>query len=63
MNRKRKMNAILDSRIKKQNAKLSKVVKPKYVSKAERERLALLALEEEQAGTQSDTELEKPLEE
>ncbi len=50
MNRKRKINSILEKKIKKQNAKLSKVVKPKYVSKAERERLAL----EEQADIQLD---------
>ena len=62
MNRKRKMNAILDSKIKKQNAKLSKVVKPKYVSKAERARLAVLALEETTV-TQSDTQLDKQSEE
>jgi len=55
MNRKRKINAILKSKLKKKNAKLSTVVKPKYVSKAERERIAL----EEQAATQSGSSLER----
>ena len=54
MNRKRKINAILKSKLKKKNAKLSTVVKPKYVSKAERERIAL----EEQAATQSGSSLD-----
>lgn len=54
MNRKRKINAILKSKLKKKNAKLSTVVKPKYVSKAEREKLALLA---EQASVESDIQL------
>jgi len=60
MNRKRKINAILKSKLKKKNAKLSTVVKPKYVSKAEREKLALLA---EQAGVESDIQLNNQLEE
>ena len=42
MNRKKKINSILKKRIKQMNAKKSAIQKPKYVSKAERERLAAL---------------------
>jgi len=42
MNRKKKINQILKSKAKKANAKLQKSNKPKYVSKAEREKLASL---------------------
>lgn len=42
MNRKKKMNKILDSRIKKMNAKKSPKGKEKYVSKAERAKLEAL---------------------
>lgn len=45
MNRKKKMNNILKKKVKKANAKLHTSNKPKYVSKAERARLAA---EEEQ---------------
>ncbi|WP_426357324.1 DUF2986 domain-containing protein [Pseudocolwellia sp. HL-MZ19] len=41
MNRKKKINQVLKSKVKKMNAKLQKTNKPKYVSKAERERIAL----------------------
>lgn len=41
MNRKKKINQTLKSKLKKANAKLQKSTKPKYVSKAEREKLAL----------------------
>jgi hypothetical protein len=41
MNRKKKLNKILNSRIKKMNAKKAPSNKVKYVSKAEREKLAL----------------------
>lgn len=41
MNRKKKLNKILNSRIKKMNAKKAPKNKEKYVSKAEREKLAL----------------------
>lgn len=41
MNRKKKMNQTLQSKLKKANAKLQKSNKPKYISKAEREKLAL----------------------
>lgn len=42
MNRKKKMNNILDKRIKQMNAKKNPSNKVKYVSKAERARLAAL---------------------
>jgi len=41
MNRKKKMNDTLKKRLKKANAKLHKSNKPRYVSKADREKLAL----------------------
>ncbi|MEH6454121.1 MAG: DUF2986 domain-containing protein, partial [Psychromonas sp.] len=40
MNRKKKINSILKKRVKAMNAKKSTTQKPKYISKAERERLA-----------------------
>ena len=46
MNRKKKLNKILNSRIKKMNAKKGPSSKGKYVSKAERAKLE--ALEKEQ---------------
>ncbi|PKF63611.1 DUF2986 domain-containing protein [Psychromonas sp. psych-6C06] len=46
MNRKKKLNKILNARIKKMNAKKSPSNKAKYVSKAERAKLE--ALENEQ---------------
>jgi len=42
MNRKKKINSIYKKRMKKLNAKSNTNVKPKYVSKAERARLAAL---------------------
>lgn len=39
MNRKKKINQILKSKLKKQNAKLHKSSKPRYISKAERAKL------------------------
>lgn len=47
MNRKKKMNDILKKKIKKSNLKLQTTNKPKYVSKAERARLAELETEQE----------------
>ncbi|MCG3723810.1 DUF2986 domain-containing protein [Vibrio cincinnatiensis] len=38
MNRKKRINQILKSKQKKQNAKLHKSSKPRYISKAEREK-------------------------
>lgn len=46
MNRKKKLNKILNSRIKKMNAKKSPGGKEKYVSKAERARLEALETEQ-----------------
>ncbi len=40
MNRKKKINSILKAKQKKQNAKLHKSNKPRYISKAEREKMA-----------------------
>jgi len=40
MNRKKKINSILKKKVKKMNAKLHTSNKPKYVSKAERAKLA-----------------------
>lgn len=41
MNRKKKINSILKMKQKKLNAKLHTSNKPRYISKAEREKLAL----------------------
>lgn len=51
MNRKKKINSILKSKLKKQNAKLHKSNKPRYISKAEREKN-----EADQAIEQSDVD-------
>ena len=40
MNRKKKINQSLKKRLKKTNAKLQKTNKPKYISKAERAKIA-----------------------
>ena len=45
MNRKKKINETLKKRAKKANAKLQHSNKPKYVSKAERAKLAAVATE------------------
>jgi hypothetical protein len=42
MNRKKKLNSILDKRIKRMNAKKNPSLKPKYISKAERARIEAL---------------------
>jgi len=42
MNRKKKLNSILDKRIKRMNAKKNPAVKAKYISKAERARIEAL---------------------
>ena len=49
MNRKKKINETLKKKQKKSNAKLHKSSKPRYVSKAEREKLA----QEEQGANES----------
>ncbi len=41
MNRKKKINSILKKKLKKTNAKLHTSNKPKYISKAERDKMAL----------------------
>ena len=43
LNRKKKINSALKAHVKRKNAKLQNSNKPKYVSKAERARLALEA--------------------
>lgn len=48
MNRKKKINSILKKRLKKQNSKLHSSNKPKYISKAEREKMELEAQQNEQ---------------
>ncbi|NQZ21722.1 MAG: DUF2986 domain-containing protein [Colwellia sp.] len=57
MNRKKKINSVLKSKLKKANAKLQKSNKPRYVSKAER-----ALLEEKQAAEQISTDDQKPTE-
>ena len=52
MNRKRKMNEILNKKIKKMNAKKHHSNKPKYISKAER---AKLELAEQENNSVTDT--------
>ena len=47
MNRKKKLNSILDKRIKRMNAKNNPGLKPKYISKAERARIEALELNNE----------------
>jgi len=42
MNRKKKLNDALNKKLKKMNAKLRVINKPKYISKAEREKLLQL---------------------
>jgi len=51
MNRKKKMNSILKKKVKKMNAKLHTSNKPKYVSKADRAKLA-----EEETGQEQGSE-------
>lgn len=41
MNRKKKVKSTLKAKIKKANAKLHKSNKPRYISKAQREKLAM----------------------
>ncbi len=52
MNRKKKINQILKKKIKKQNAKLHKSNKPRYISKAER---AKIEADEAQANPTEET--------
>ncbi|MBN3491864.1 DUF2986 domain-containing protein [Vibrio neptunius] len=56
MNRKKKINQILKAKQKKQNAKLHKSNKPRYISKAER---AKLEAEEKEQQTAAQAENEE----
>ena len=56
MNRKKKINQILKAKQKKQNAKLHKSNKPRYISKAER---AKLEAEEQEQQTAAHAENEE----
>jgi hypothetical protein len=56
MNRKKKINQILKAKQKKQNAKLHKSNKPRYISKAER---AKLEAEEQEQQTAAQVENEE----
>lgn len=47
MNRKKKLNSILQKRLKRHKAKLNEAVKPRYISKAERARIEAEAVESE----------------
>jgi hypothetical protein len=53
MNRKKKLNDAFNKKLKKMNAKLHVSNKPKYISKAEREKIALAESETE---TKSEAE-------
>ncbi|MGR5205953.1 DUF2986 domain-containing protein [Vibrio sp. PID23_8] len=53
MNRKKKINQILKSKLKKQNSKLHKSNKPRYISKAER---AKMEAEEQNQVTEQGTD-------
>ncbi|NRF62330.1 DUF2986 domain-containing protein [Vibrio coralliilyticus] len=55
MNRKKKINQILKAKQKKQNAKLHKSNKPRYISKAERARLEAEE-QEQQTAAQAENE-------
>ncbi|MGB2079068.1 MAG: DUF2986 domain-containing protein [Vibrio sp.] len=66
MNRKKKINSILKKKIKQKNAKLHKSNKPKYISKAEREKMQMaqdgenlnLGNENEQQNTASQSQID-----
>jgi hypothetical protein len=53
MNRKKKINDTLKKKLKKANAKLQKSNKPKYISKAEREKIALAEQQEDEKATKN----------
>ncbi|AIW18999.1 DUF2986 domain-containing protein [Vibrio coralliilyticus] len=55
MNRKKKINQILKAKQKKQNAKLHKSNKPRYISKAERAKLEA-EKQEQQTAAQAENE-------
>lgn len=54
MNRKKKLNDAFNKKLKKMNAKLRITNKPKYISKAEREALALAASQEVNAAVNDE---------
>lgn len=56
MNRKKKINSIHKSRMKKMNAKNNPSRKPKYISKAERAKLAALENEQQTENTSALSE-------
>ncbi|NVD06725.1 DUF2986 domain-containing protein [Vibrio sp. JPW-9-11-11] len=60
MNRKKKINSILKAKLKKKNAKLHKSNKPRYVSKAEREKMEQ-APDAEHVGEQAGLDQTQPL--
>ncbi|BBL90719.1 DUF2986 domain-containing protein [Vibrio rotiferianus] len=61
MNRKKKINSILKAKLKKQNAKLHKSNKPRYISKAERAKME--AEEQDAAQASEGTEVTQPADE
>lgn len=54
MNRKKKMNSMLNKRMKKANAKLHSSNKPKYISKADRAKMELE--QQDQTAVESSSE-------
>ncbi|NOH79667.1 DUF2986 domain-containing protein [Vibrio sp. RE86] len=56
MNRKKRINSILKAKVKKKNAKLHKSNKPRYISKAEREKME--AEENAQNGAEASNDVE-----
>ena len=57
MNRKKKINQALKAKKKKMNSKLHKSSKPRYISKAEREKLALAEANKEAQQCESELHL------
>lgn len=63
MNRKKRINQILKTKLKKQNAKLHNSNKPRYISKAERAKLEAEQAQAEQAAQapeQQESEVTEP---
>lgn len=63
MNRKKRINQILKTKLKKQNAKLHNSNKPRYISKAERAKLEAEQAQAEQAAQapeQQESEVSEP---
>lgn len=59
MNRKKKIKSILMAKKKKANKKLHNSNKPKYISKAEREKMAAEELQRQQVAEPEAVELDK----